>query len=113
MTLFDDPDADYFNEEIIRRADRLFNLAERAAENETVRHRIEREHLSVKYMKAVYIADKDERAIAADKLYREVKDFRLTEIMERMHLEDSFRYMKNSRFAKDQPNRVTLYYIVR
>lgn len=113
MTLFDDPDADYFNEEIIERADQLFNLAERAAENETVRRRIEREHLSVKYMKAVYIADKDERAIAADKLYREVKDFRLTEIMERMHLEDSFRYMKNSRFAKDQPNRVTLYYIVR
>ncbi|MBR2466372.1 MAG: DUF4838 domain-containing protein [Clostridia bacterium] len=113
MTLFDDPDAGYFDEALIERADELFRLAEAAAESDEVRHRIEREHLSVKYMKTVFIADDGERAREADRLYKEVKSFRLTEIMERMPLEDSFAYMKRSRFAKEQPDRVTLYYIVR
>ncbi len=113
MTLFDDPDAGYFDEALIERADELFRLAEAAAESDEVRRRIEREHLSVKYMKTVFIADDGERALEADRLYKEVKSFRLTEIMERMPLEDSFAYMKRSRFAKEQPDRVTLYYIVR
>ena len=42
-----------------------------------------------------------------------VRSFGLTEIMERVNLDDSFEYMKLNRYAKERPGRYSLYYIVR
>ena len=113
MTLFDYPDAEYLNEELLDKADRLFAQAEDAAESEEIRKRISRERLSMKYTKIVRMEDNDARSAATDEFAREVRGFRLTEIMERLPLEDSFEYMKKTRYAKDRAGRYRLYYIVR
>lgn len=58
-------------------------------------------------------ADDAERCRAVDELAKEIRSFRLTEIMERVDLEDSFERMKRDQYAKDRSNRYTMYYIVR
>ena len=113
MTLYDYPDAPYLNEALIDECDRLFVKAEEAAESDAVLQRIKREHLSIKYIKAVRIADSEERCRATDEFAAEVRAFRLTEIMERLPLDDSFEYMKKTRYAKDRTGKRRLYYIVR
>lgn len=113
MTLYDHPDAPYLTDELIEKADSLFAQAEAAAENDAVRARIEREHLSIRYLLAVRLEDDDARSAATDALARDIRAARLTEIMERTNLEDSFAYMKRSRYAKDRPDRYLMYYIVR
>lgn len=113
MTLYDAPDAEYLSDELIERAEELFDAGENAAETEETRARIRREHLSVRYLLAVRTEDPEQRAEATDLLARDVRAMRLTEIMERTNLEDSFRYMKGSRYAKERPDRYLMYYIVR
>ncbi len=113
MTLFDPPSAPYLTDELIEKADALFDKAEEAAENDAVRERIRREHLSTKYMKTVRIADDAERSAATDRFAEEVRAFRLTEIMERVHLELSFEFMKRTQYATDRKGKYSMYYIVR
>lgn len=113
VTLYDYPDAPYLNEALIDECDRLFVKAEEAAESDAVLQRIKREHLSIQYIKAVRIADSEERCRATDEFAAEVRAFRLTEIMERLPLDDSFEYMKKTRYAKDRTGKRRLYYIVR
>ena len=113
MTLYDYPDAAYLSDELLERCDALFVKAEQAAENETIRKRIEREHLSVQYLQTVRLADDEERSRAVDRFADKVRAFRLTEIMERLPLEDSFEYMKRTQYAKDRTGKYRLYYIVR
>lgn len=113
MTLYDYPDAAYLSDELLERCDELFVKAEQAAENETIRKRIEREHLSVQYLQTVRLADDEERSRAVDRFADKVRAFRLTEIMERLPLEDSFEYMKRTQYAKDRTGKYRLYYIVR
>lgn len=112
MTLFDDPNAEYLSDNLIVRCDELFCAAERAAETEAVRKRIRREHLSIEFLKTVRIEDDGARALAVDAFAEKVRSFRLTEIMERTHLEDSFEFMKRSRYAKNREGRYSMYYIV-
>ena len=72
-----------------------------------------REHLAVRYSKIVRLPDDKKRADETDLFAKDVRDFRLTEIMERIHLDDSFEYMKRSRYARDRKGRYRMYYIVR
>ena len=88
-------------------------FAEQATESETVRKRISREHLSIEYLRAVRIADSHKRCAATDKFAKAVRAHRLTEIMERLHPENSFEYMKRTQYAKDRSGRYPMYYIVR
>ncbi len=113
MTLFDYPDAPYLTDELLDRCDAIFKSAEAAAENEEIRRRIEREHLAIRYTKTVRISDDQKRSAETDSFATDVRAFRLTEIMERIHLEDSFEYMKRSQYAKDRRGRYRMYYIVR
>ena len=113
MTLYDHTDANYLSDALIEECDTLFRKAEEAAENEEIRRRIAREHLSIKYLKAVRVADDAARSEATDALADEIRRERLTEIMERINLEDSFTYMKRSQYAKDRTGRYRMYYIVR
>ncbi|MBQ1260483.1 MAG: hypothetical protein IIX96_00535, partial [Clostridia bacterium] len=71
------------------------------------------EHLAIRYTKTVRISDNQKRSAETDSFATDVRAFRLTEIMERIHLEDSFEYMKRSQYAKDRRGRYRMYYIVR
>lgn len=113
MTLYDTPDAAYLTDELISECDALFDLAEQSAENDAVRKRISRERLSIEYLKTVRIENDEERCKAVDLFAEKVRSFGLTEIMERVNLDDSFEYMKLNRYAKERPGRYSLYYIVR
>jgi hypothetical protein len=113
MTLYDHPDAPYLTDELIEKADSLFARAEEAAENDSVRARIAREHLSIRYLLAVRLEDDDARSAATDALARDIRAARLTEIMERRNLYLSFEFMKRSRYAKDRTGQYNLYYVVK
>jgi hypothetical protein len=112
MRIYDYSDAPYLTDERIKRWDDLFCEAERAESGE-VKRRIEREHLSVKYMKITRIDNDDIRASEVDAFEEEIRAHKLTELMERTNLDDSFEYMKSSLYAKEREGRYNMYYIVR
>ena len=113
MTLFDYPNAAYLNDSLLDRCDEIFKRAIDAAENDEVRRRVEREYLAIRYSRIVRIADDKRRAEETDAFAKDVRSFRLTEIMERIHLDDSFEYMKREQYATDRKGRYRMYYIVR
>ena len=113
MTLYDYPDAPYLTDSLLDKCDAIFKSAEKAAENDEIRRRIAREHHAVRYTKIVRIPDDKKRSEETDRFANDIRAFRLTEIMERIHLEDSFEYMKRSRYAKDRSGKYRMYYIVR
>lgn len=112
MRIYDYPDAPYLSDELIEKCDHLFRLAEKSECGECLR-RIEREHLSIKYLIASRIEDANERASAVSALEEQVREHKLTEIMERTNLDDSFEYLKKSRYGYDRTDRYNMYYIVR
>ena len=113
MSIYSGPDSSYFNDADIAEYDRLFKRAMEEAETKEIRERIEREYLSIEYLKTVHIENDDERAKAVDSLAEKVVHFKLTEIMERRNLYDSFEYLKRSRYAKDRNGQYLLYYVVK
>ena len=113
LGIYDSPDASYFTDTALEEYDRLFCLAEDAAENDTVRARIQKEHLAVRYTRTARIESDAERAEVVDALAEQILRFRLTEIMERRNLYDSFDFMKRSRYAKDRTGQYNMYYVVK
>ncbi len=112
LTLYDHPNVSYIDDNLIILCDKLFKMAEESEWGDT-RRRIEREHLSIEYLKAVRIGDDKKRAEAVDAFAEKVRSFRLTEIMERIHLDISFDMMKQNRYASDRSAGYRMYYIVR
>ncbi len=112
LTLYDHPNASYIDDNLVILCDKLFKMAE-DAESGATRKRIEREHLSIEYLKAVRIEDDKKRGEAVDAFAEKVRAFRLTEIMERINLDVSFDMMKQNCYASDRSAGYRLYYIVR
>ena len=106
------PNSSYFNDEIIAEYDRLYKLAIENAETEEIKERIEKQYLSIEYLKTSRIEDDEERSKAVDVFANKVKKYKLTEIMERRNLYDSFEYMKRKQYAQDRTGTYTLYYVV-
>ncbi len=116
MWIYDFPDAPYFNDALIEECHALFEKAERAAESDEIRARIEREHLSIKFLIAARLEDETARAAAVDALKAELTRFRVTEIRERINLYVSLEHMKKSRYYKIEGvdrGEYRLYYIMR
>ena len=112
LGIYDAPDAPYFTDAALGEYDRLFTMAEEAECGE-VRERIAREHLAIEYARTARIEDDEKRSQAVDALAKKVLHFRLTEIMERRNLYDSFDFMKRSRYAKDRTGQYNMYYVVK
>ena len=114
MTLYDDPCAAYFTDELVERAEALFQSAFAAVRTESGRRHLEKEYLSVLFLKASRMpVEKPERKELIDRLYEEVKRIGITEIRERAHLEICFENLRNSRYAKDKTGEYNLYYIMK
>ncbi len=113
MWIYDKPNAPYWNDALIAECDALFCAAEAAAENETVRERICREHLSVEFLRTARIADDAERAAAVDVFAEKLRHFRITEIRERQNLYVTLDSMRKSQYALKNDEHYTLYYIMR
>lgn len=112
MTLYDFPDSPYITDEIVSKADDLFEKAKQAEEGETLR-RIQRERLSVEYLKTTRILDDALRAKAVDEFAKKVKSFKITEIMERIDLELSFEFLKRAPYARNRDGKYTVYYLMK
>ena len=113
LSIYNSSDSPYFTDELVEKYDSLFKLAEDAAENDEIKTRIQREHLSVEYLKVIRIEDYAQRCAAVDILAEKIKSFKLTEIMERTNLYDSFEYMRRERYAKNREGAYWLYYVVK
>ncbi len=114
MHIFDRPSAGYLTDELLDECARIFDRAEAAAENETVRERVRRERLSIEFTQAARLADDAERCAAVDALAEKLKHFRLTEIRERRPLEETLDSMRKCQYVTYvSPTTDHLYYIMR
>ena len=105
MTLYDNADASYFTDELVENCVGLFNKALDAAENDIVRQRIEKEFLSVEYLRIVRIADDELRKKEVDGFAKKLHKFGITEIMEKTALDDSLDFMRIKQFATERFHR--------
>ncbi len=114
MHIFDRPSAAYLTDDLLDECAAIFDRAEAAAENETIRERVRRERLSIEFAQAARIADEKERIAAVDALAQKLKHFRLTEIRERRPIEETLDSMKKSQYVTYiSPTTDHLYYIMR
>ena len=112
MTLYDFPDSEYITDELVAKSLKLFDMAEKAESGE-VKKRIQRERLAMEYVRITRISDNDIRAKETDSFALKVKEFKLTEIMERIDLSLSFDFMKREPFARNRDGKYTVYYLVK
>ena len=112
-TIYDEFTAGYYSEAFVKKADGLFKKALSNETDENVRKRIEREYLSVEYMKIACEKDDEKRSAQADGFYRKLKDFGVTEIVERTDLRDSIRWIRENRYDDKTSNWYGTYYIVK
>lgn len=114
LKLKQDTDAPYFSDGLVKKAEELFQKALAAADSEKRKWYLEKEYLSVLYMKASRLPLGDpERNVLIDKLYDAVKDFEITELRERRNLEVSFENLRNSPYGADREGEYPLYYIMK
>ncbi len=114
MTLYDDPCVSYYTDELVERAEALFQSAFSAVRTESAKRHLEKEYLSILFLKASRMAlDDPARNPLINELYAKVKAFGITEIRERTHLEISFENLRKSRYARDKTGEYSLYYIMK
>ncbi|MBQ9806502.1 MAG: DUF4838 domain-containing protein [Clostridia bacterium] len=113
LSIYQFPDAEYITDELVAEADKLFKKAIEAAGNDACRERLEREYLSVRFLKLTRSdLNEENRDILIDDLFEDIKHFGITEIRERVSLSVSKRCMKNHRYVKDRSEEYKLYYIM-
>ena len=113
LTIYQYPNAEFITDGLVEKSDDLFKEAVTVAENEIYRERIERDYLSIRFLKITRSElDTVGRDEAVDKFIDDVKHFGITEINERGSLEIAKRFMKSSRYAEDRSEYYSLYYIM-
>ena len=114
MSLYYKPDTDFISEALINKADELFKKASNAAETAEIKERIEREYLSVRFLKICWMPLGTEgRNDLIDELYRDVKKHGISEIQERVNLEISFERLRKYPFCREKGENYRLYYIMK
>ncbi len=114
LTLYQNSDAEYISDSLTQKAEELFQKALSVVKNEKQKWYLEKEYLSVKFMKISRLPlENPERNKLIDGLEEEVKRFNITEIRERTHLDISFDNLRRSRYAESQDNEYSLYYIMK
>lgn len=100
MSLFDGAEAAYLDDETLRAGEALLRGARDGAETPVQRERLERELLSVRYIRLVRLPlGTPGRAALVDAFARDVRRLGITELFERRALEESFMCMQNSLYA--------------
>lgn len=114
LTIYQYTDTGFVTDELVQKAEELFQKALNAAETEKNRWYLEKEYLSVLFMKATRMElGNPQRAELIDLLHEKVKAFGITEIRERRYLDTSFENLKKERYARNHDNEYSLYYIMR
>lgn len=112
LEIFQHPDAQYITDDYIAQADKIFTEAMALAENNTHRQRIEKEYLSIRFLKLARMPiDTPNRETLVDDFFNDLKRFGITEISERYPLAVSKKIMLNTPYMKDRSG-YKLYYIM-
>ena len=112
LTIYQYPNAEYITDDLICRAEEIFTRAISRAENEIFKKRIEREFLSVRFLRVSRLplnAPNRERDI--ENLCNDIKSFGITEIRERRTLSDTKRDMLETQYVLTRSG-CRLYYIM-
>ena len=113
LYIYQYPDIPYITDEHVAEADRLVTKAMEEAENEEYRHRVDREYLSVRFLKLARLEmDAPGREEAINKLFDDIKRHGITEIRERKSLAVLKELMLKNRYVKDRTGEYLLYYIM-
>ena len=104
LTLYDNADAPYFSMQLAQKAGKLFDKAKKLATPEQWQ-RIDKESLSVDYMRIVLIKDKKERCRQVDLFAKKLCLYGINEIAEKAALDDSLNFMKEHQFANKRFHR--------
>lgn len=112
LSIYQSPNAVYVNDAWIERAEELLREAEAVAEREEVRMRVERERLSVRFLRLSREPVETElHQERVDAFFSDVKRFGITEIGERRSLAVSRKRMSEHRYAEGDDG-YNLYYIM-
>jgi len=107
-------DAQMFTDELIAEAEALFEKALAVAVTPKQKWYVEKEFLSVLFLKASRLPLEDpSREGLINRLYEKVKEFNITEIRERRHLDIVFDNLRASQYARSRENEYNLYYIMK
>lgn len=114
VRIYQNTNAEYITDSVLENAEKLFKAALSAAETDKHKWYIEKEYLSVRFMKVSRMDLTDsERNILIDALYEDVKRFKISEIRERDNLEISFQNLRASQYGEGADHQYRLYYIMR
>ena len=114
LVIFHNSDAGHITDELVEKAEELFDKALSVVKSEKSKWYLEKEYLSVLFMKASRMPiDNPDRNTLIDKLYEEVKRFGITEIRERRNLDVTFDNLRNSQYLSDRKDEYLLYYIMK
>ena len=114
LTLYQNSNAGYLTDTLVEKADDLFQKAIAAATTEKRKACLQKEYLSILFMKASRMPlDRPERSALIDKLEEGVKHFCITEIRERKNPDICFDNLRKSRWAESSENEYILYYIMK
>lgn len=112
LTYKQDPDVEFVTDELVDEAEKLFDRAFALAENETYRKRVERDYLSVRFLRLARMPlDTPGREELVQAFFDDVKNFGITEIRERRSLAVSKQIMLESPYLKENAG-YSLYYIM-
>lgn len=98
MTLYDDANAPYFSTSLADKCAELFEKAKDLASSEEW-ERLDKENLAVDYLQIVLTEDKESRVKKTNEFTKKLHKYGITEISEKVALEDSLNFMRESRFA--------------
>jgi len=114
LTLYQNSNAGYITDALVEEAEKLFEKALTVVRTEKSRSYLQKEYLSVLFMKASRMPlDHPDRSRLIDTLYEGVKKFHITEIRERKNLDVCFENLRSSRYAESSENEYILYYIMK
>ena len=87
LSIYQSPTAGYITDELIQRAEEIYAEAISLAESEIYKKRVEREYLSVRFLRLAHTSwTAPDRAEIVDQFFNDVKSFGITEIHERCSL---------------------------
>ena len=114
LSLYYKPDAEFITAELVNKSAELFEKAIAAADSKEILDRIEKEYLSVRFLKIARMPLEEEgREELIDAIYEDVKKHGITEIQERVNLEISFERLRKYPYCRELGESYRLYYIMK
>ncbi len=115
MYIYQYPDAGFFTDELVEKANELFKSALSVAENDVYKRRVDREYLAVRFVTINRMElDAPGHAELIDELIKDVKSHGITEITERRSLSVTKENMLKCKYSKSfsNLNHLTLNYYI-